>query len=218
VPSRGEPHPVSVRHPLHFDKAGRPVQHGRERYYPVCGCGWVGVPQDRERRAWDLAWEHAGVDWRAIPVQLEPRALRRPRSGGQALGQALLGLPVGYRGPVPCHFGLADKFDGCGNGYLADQHDGVVTYHGCRGVIPPTPWQCRPPAEGLAGSGLGGMSDQLAAAGAARGEVCVCPCHRAPDEDTLPRRCRRCQTLLPASWPIWEPCQSCAPRQAEQSS
>jgi hypothetical protein len=197
APGPGNPHPVTVRHPFRRDERGRRAFDGYEPYYPVCGgCGWVARPQRQERRAWDLAWAHAGLDWRAVPVQPDPRARRRQRRRGRPPAP----LPASYRGPVPCHFGLADRL-GCGKGHLADQRDGVTTKHPCGGVIPPRLWR-----------GTTDRPDQdLEALAAACGEVCVCPCHLAADHDALPRRCR-CGLLLPADWPAYRPCDACEAR------
>lgn len=195
-PSADDPHPISVRHPFRHDHTGQRPLHGYEPYYPVCGCGWVGHPQDSERRGWDLAWAHARIDWRSVPVQPEPRALHRPR---RRRDQPPPALPPTYRGPVPCHFGLADQHDGCGKGYVWDQRDGVVSYHGCRGVIPPEPWRTARPHQGT----------QTHASPAVRGEVCVCPCHLVADEDALPRRCWRCGTLMRLGWPAHRLCPGC---------
>jgi hypothetical protein len=197
IPTRMEPHPVTVRHPFRHDEAGNRPLHGDEPYYPVCGCGWVGHPQQHERPAWDLSWTHAGIDWRSVPVQPEPRASRRPRRG-----QPQQRLPSNYRGPIPCHFGLVAK-QGCGRGYRADQRDGVLTRHGCRGVIPPAPWRAR-----LVGRAGEPTEPDLAD----RGEVCVCPCHLAGDEDGLPHRCQLCDVVLPPGVSGYLPCPSCAAR------
>lgn len=195
-PTPATPHPIGVRWPSRHDLTGKPALHGHAPYYPVCGCGWIGRPQHSERRGWDLAWWHARIDWRSVPVQPEPRALRRSR---RPRGQPPPELPADYRGPIPCHFGLADKHDGCGNGYLLDQRDGVTSFHGCRGVIPPQPWR----AAALQ------QHDTIEAIAAVRGEVCVCPCHLVPDEHALPRRCRGCTALMRVDWPPYRLCPSC---------
>jgi hypothetical protein len=183
-PSAHTPHPIAVRHPYRRDATGKRPFGEPEPYYPVCGCGWVGRPSQAERAGWDQAWAHAHVDWRSVPVQPEPRARRRPRRRRSDPPPAT--LPADYRGPIPCHFGLADNL-GCGRGHRADQRDGVTTRHPCRGVIPP-------------------MSGPVATSG----EVCVCACHLVDDPDTLPRRCPSCGALLPAVWPVYQPCAACA--------
>ncbi len=134
-----------------------------DSYYEVtCNCGWKHeVPEGTElseRAAHAAKWDHMGIDWRSRPVYISTtRDVEKWADGIPEFVRA--NYPASFTGPVRTMFG------GCANGNEIDTHDGILTDHGCRGVVPES------------GRNTDGHP-----------EVCACGCHES-DEETLPRRC-----------------------------